>query len=286
MYQLKAEDVDVHEHILLYKAGDTRSLDYIIESFGAFITSYVLLIKEGRANMDNMPQKKLIMLFGHAESARKYSKNLVKHITDDFQDMFDQLLDLVKFLFRKYTHEEIRHEIVICLIQMVIRYKHLECPGFRLYIYNCFHYELFRALQALRKDPVAVYDTWGDDRLELVDDPFADVGYALADEQAGYEFSFKKAKGNGEYLIGDRDKSVLSDDILDINWLNGLTCGEEFGKLNPFHREILKMYFIDKMTDTAIAEYFGVVRMSIWRRRIEAVEILSKACGIERKRYA
>lgn len=57
-----------------------------------------------------------------------------------------------------------------------------------------------------------------------------------------------------------------------FNWINGVTCSELFKSLTPFERNLLVMSYIEKKTDTEIAQMYGLCRATIFRKKQAAIE--------------
>lgn len=66
------------------------------------------------------------------------------------------------------------------------------------------------------------------------------------------------------------------DEELDINWVRGLTCGEEFKELTHLQRLILKLNYEDGWTDGKIADMMGIHINTIFRQRKKADAIVKE----------
>lgn len=248
----------LHNYVLGYQHGNFNMSNNIIEAFRNFLLSYLKLIMYGTYNLKDYSLRKFIGL---------YIKNELINGNDkyNFREQLDETSKKIQFMFSKYTENEIKNELIATLLLMAKKYKDYDRPSFHNYVDKCFHYEAYRSLNLLIKDPISrcsndeYIDAIGinNEHNELFENSVICTDYQL---------SLKNT------LPNNISKSISPFDMesLDINWISGVTCNEIFNCLTPFERTIIKEHYICKKTDEEIAKEYGLCRATINRKRLKA----------------
>ena len=264
--------IDLHETVLDYKHNGTReSAKKIIDSYKGFIWKYVNLICKGAFDVNESKHRRFISLY--SSNVKDYNQYRYKNTVKE--NLTETAARLTK-LFSQYSEDEIRNELICCLLSMAKKYSDYERPSFHTYVDRCFHYEIHRALSKLIKDPIT--------RQEY--EEFVEGGYieeVKYDEMESTLHEIDKElslKYSSSVVIFD-NASVYEDETLNDNWINGITCSEVFNCITPFERKILVEHSIEKKTDSEIGEKYGLCRATINRRRLKAIEKLKNTLKIK-----
>lgn len=258
----------LHQNVMDYKTGDLLAAEKIIKSFNGFIWKFVSLIVNGRFKVGDYSTRNFISLYVTDSYVRKYGSNYDYKPT--VKEQLEETAKKITSLFAQYSVDEIRNELVCVLLNMAQKYKDNNRPSFHNYVDKCFHFEAFRGLSHLINDPITrlSYE-------EIIDNILVDSSAEIEFENSLNDMCNRAALKNAKIPVEDIEVSLFDINSLNINWINGVTCSEIFQKLTPFERKIILLHYIDNLTDTEIAEQFGVCRATINRRRLIAKDKLS-----------
>lgn len=263
--------INLHETVLDYKHGNKEAGKKIAESYRGFIWKYVNLICHGVFDINDSRLRRFVSLY----SSNVKDFNQYRHKKSVKENLTETSIRLTK-LFSQYTEDEIRNELICSLLTMAKKYSDYERPSFHTYVERCFHFEIYRTLSKLIKDPITRQDY----------EEFIDEGYLeenCSDEinsvlqEVDKELSIKYSSSA---VIFD-NYSVYDDETLNDNWFNGITCSEVFNCITPFERKILVEHSVNKKTDSEIGDKYGLCRATINRRRLKAINKLKTALKIE-----
>lgn len=232
--------------------------DNIIEAFRNFLLSYLKLIMYGTYNLKDYSLRKFIGL---------YTKNKLINVNSkyNFRDQLDETSRKIQLMFSKYNENEIKNELIATLLLMAKKYKDYDRPSFHNYVDKCFHYEAYRSLNPLIKDPISRYSN--DEYIDAIGsnnehNELFENSVICTD----YQLSLKNVSSN----FVSKNVSPFDIESLDINWINGVTCNEIFNCLTSFERTIIINHYICKKTDEEIAKEYGLCRATINRKRLKA----------------
>lgn len=293
VYYKESDYAELQRNLILYKSGNREATTYIIKVFHPFITKYTRFIVNG-----DLPYSTYINKSG--QPYRKVSQTISSFVslfnekdeTLDRKKQFSVTCLKIKKLFSKYEYFDIYNELVLALLNMANKYKvitdendpHYKKNGtFHMYVSKCFHWEAHRFLKKLIADPLAhfemlnFHDSFDDfdadgiteNDLVLVDTEFASHLDKLVDQWDRQERIRQSKKLT---LREDSDIDIYSDDVLNFNWVNGITCSEAFQVLTPYERELLIYTFIEKKSSQEISEIYGCHRATINQHRKRAIE--------------
>lgn len=292
----ESDYAELQRNLVLYKSGNREATTYIIKVFHPFITKYARFIVNGDLPYSTYTNK-------NGQTYRKVSPTIssfvslfcdksIKNENVDKKKQFSSTCIKIKNLFSKYEYFDIYNELTLALLNMANKYKvitdendpHYKKNGtFHMYVSKCFHWEAHRFLKRLISDPLAHlemlnfhdnFDDFGIDDLAeqdivLVDTDFDDQFNRLIEQWDRQESIRRSTK-----LIFKEDAEVdlFSDDILNFNWVNGVTCSDEFQTLTQYERELLVYSFVEKKSSQEISEIYGCHRSTINQHRKRAIE--------------
>lgn len=274
----------IHDLVYAYKLNkDSIAAHKLIECFKDFIHRYLFLFKHGKYNMEHYSIKSFIKLFIDNKSVKKQI-NCYK-IKGTVQMAIEGVISKLNTLFANYNEHDIEQDLAIILLNMANNYKDTK-PSFHTYVLRNYHYYVYRYYEKQLKDPLTAssnskylsseYFTI-DSQIECkssVDD-MEDV---LNELECFYSVKNKKAVKTKSHSIYDNGF------VRDINWINGITCSSIFSILTSFERKVIVMWYIDKMTDSQIANEFGVCRITINKKRAKIRNKLIEE-AVKRKIY-
>lgn len=263
----KSDYLKVHQHALNYKEGNKESGEELLKSFNLFIYKYANFLAYGVYDINNYSLRSFISLYIDNKPFRK-QLNAYKY-KPYIQQQFGSYAVSTSMLFRKYSFNDLYNECVCVLLNMAKRYKDTR-PSFHNYVFRCFHYELERSLKPLIKDVLTKiqlpYELHSNSRV---------LEYNHIDE-AIEEINKKVCIKNSTSLTQNDDYSIKELESLNFNWINGITCSDDFLELTQFEREILISNYILKKTDAQIASELGLCRATVNRKKAHAKNKLLK----------
>lgn len=259
--------LQLHQYVIDYQNNIPEAADNIIHSFDHFIWKYVNFITGGIFPIDDFSLRRFLSLYMSNSTAKKsihqykFKTSIVEYIRDT--------ASMVQSLFTQYSKDDIRNALILTLLNMAKRYKDFSKPSFHNYVHKCFHYGAYRTLAPLINNPSIKFE---DDIDNTIPDLLTEQEYIRTLDKTHQDLLIKQSR----IPTVSCDASPYDNKSLNLNWINGITCGSTFKSLTPFEREILIMSFIEKKTDTEIADKYGVCRATINRRKQSAIHALKQ----------
>ncbi len=286
---------ELQRNLVLYKEGSQEAITYIVRTFHPFITKYARFIKLGNlpymhgCTKDGTPYSRVsptissfVSLFIENNSKRKLDKQ-------EKRKVFSLTCVKIKSLFAKYEYGEIYNELVLALLNMANKYKitkegdqyHKKNGTFHMYVSKCFHWEAFRFLSKLIKDPLThlevlnlidQFDDMDDDNNEgkiVASNPRAQIAFEIVLEDVARHEDLQN-----DLLLTEKEEreySAYDPRSLNFNWTNGVTCSDLFSDLTPYERELLVLSFIKKKNDIEIGKMYNRHRATINKHKKQAV---------------
>jgi len=264
MARKKEYDTEKYERIEYlvaeYQKGNQEAVHELIQMFHHFFNRYVRLIKEGIYNLKEKYIRKFIQLY----MTPKEAKNIGRFYMDELlQKRVKFISSLLMDLFKEVSGEEIYQECVIAFLRLAKGYTRVcHLAYFNTYMLMYFHYRLRDQLKKMMNTNVLFkYNTY----MRYNDNYSAEYTpiYTLIDEhqkELNKEVDIKKE---------DKRKMTKESDELSDNWVNGINVGDMFEELDVKERRILKLSYVDKISDIDIGEMFGVTRETINRKKMQ-----------------
>lgn len=291
IYFTESDYQELQRNLILYKEGNREAITYIVRIFHPFITKYTRFIING-----DLPYSKYIDTKGIER--RKVSSTISKFVSlfienkdeqIDKKKLFSFTCVKIKTLFSKYEYGDIYNELVLALLNMANKYKitaegdkyHKANGTFHMYVSKCFHWEAYRYLKKLIKDPLSHLETLRlCDQFDNMDIEDATTEIFIEDESAVFAiqemFETISRQNDIEHantLTLKEQTTISAYDIesLNFNWTNGATCSELFKTLTPYEREIIVLSFIKNKTDIEIGIIYGCHRATINEHKKKAI---------------
>lgn len=284
---------ELQQNLVLYKQGSQEAVTYIVRTFHPFVTKYTRFIKFGNLPYMKMTNKKTGATYNKVSPTISSFVSLFiekqgKLSKEEKKKVFSQTCVKIRGLFSKYEYGDIYNELVLALLNMANKYKitkegdtyHKKNGTFHMYVSKCFHWEAYRFLTKLIKDPLTHFEALNliDQFDDIPEDDDPDNYIVLASEDDSLdkmleEVSRKNNLENSRTLTAKEDPYLSAYDIesLNFNWTNGVTCSDIFAVLTPYEREIILLSFIEKKTDIEIGKIYGLHRATINEHKKKAV---------------
>lgn len=238
----------------------------LLDAFEGYIKKYFNVIRKGKVAISNRDIREFIKLYMKNEYCRKHIHQFTR--MPKVQQEIYKVADSVRQLFDPYEDKELLNEIYVAFLTIAKRYQSPDGkPRFHHYVLRAFHFQLRRQLQTLVSDPIIFkmvhniafnYDAHEGDEMEFLDvSDFEDPAPTFTIED--------------------------SFDSINENWVLGFTTGEDYQSLSIMERKILKMYYLDELSDQDIADQLGFCRATINRKRNRAKDHLQDVLGKKKK---
>jgi RNA polymerase sigma factor (sigma-70 family) len=237
----------------------------LLDAFEGYIVKFYNLIRWGRVAIADRDVREFLKLYMKSEYSRKHIHKY-SHMATIRQDIYS-VAESIKNLLKTYENQELKNEIYTAFLTMATRYKSPDGkPRFHDYILKAFHYQLRRQLQTLVEDPVVFNSI---QNINFHDDYHRNDDFS---EQDVFQ-NIDNYRDTGSYTIEER-----MEDFND-NWILGYTADDNYKNLSVMERKIIKMYYLDEMSDQEIADGLGICRATVNRRRNKAVKNLEDVFG-------
>lgn len=268
----------VHDLVYEYKNGSMDAADKLLDAFAKFLSNYAVLIKFGKYNLNYYSVRSFIKLFIEDPKDRKLLNSYFYNQYAGRNIVFSTVNTIMN-IFHESSYEDIKQDLKIIFFNMCQKYKDVR-PSFHTYIDKNFHYYAYRYWEKTIRDPIgrgsSVSISTPIRSMKFTEDTnitFADI---LEDVQSKVENDYTLNKITVYYDIkasaipvvyGEEISDTYNNTFLNTNWINGITCSTAFKILTPLERKIIKLWYIDNLTDKEIGEKFGICRGSINKRR-------------------
>jgi len=287
-------------NLILFKEGNREATEYIIKAFHRTLHAYANFIVLHRLPYIKLPNKKISIINPSILSFIKLFSGTKMNERFDMKEACDRIY----FLFKKYEYGDIYNSLVLALLNMANKYKiitdkndphYMPNGTFHVYVKKCFHFDAFYFLKELTKDPLISANL-----LKLTDDDENDydtdinnIAYSTisVDEDALEKYNIMIDTIDRQIALKTTDKLTLKEDEVDIysdeslnfNWINGVTCGSAFKELTPYERELLLLAYAKNQTEDNIAKLYGYSRSAVGSHKRKAIAKLKKTIEQQQK---
>lgn len=263
----------LHRHVLDYQAGKPGAAEAILNSFEEFLYKYYNFIVYGGSYLQDTSIRRFISLFTDVKQA-KVSQYRYSPFT---RDKLIEKGRVVRKLLASHDPADIMQYLRLALLEMAVRYNDHTSPNgsFHTYVHRNFHFyaarafplrdSIYHSVLSAQIEDVATLSTLQMKYDEMIEE------YNRSETQVDHELLIQKAK---EFVINEEGVSVYDDEVLNLNWVNGVTCTERFKELTPFERKILILSYLHDLQDDQIADEYGFCRATINRKKMAAVKKL------------
>jgi hypothetical protein len=248
----------IDELVIRYQDNEGReeAATELLEAFKPYLTKYFRIIRSGILNLKDIDTRKFISLF--IADGRIRRALCRKRLSGDVKNAAFSAAHLICSSFELTSSEDIQQQLSCILLVLANRYlqkrKRLTFAG---YVFNAFRFELYRTVEVHTTDPLtyasSLIITYNDG--EFIEET---TDFAISTE-------FLQAR----YI-------AIPDEELDTNWIYGLTCHDWFLEFTPLERLILRMSYVDGLSDMEISKRTGYHINTINRRRNAAKKELMK----------
>jgi RNA polymerase sigma factor (sigma-70 family) len=226
----------------------------LLKQLEPYYRKFVRLLKRGIYDPSDLDIRLFLGLYIEDPDERKlfYSS----WHTNEGHKIGNSRASFLSHVCRYISYEELEQECRLIILVLADRYKKMD-SSFLGYLNTAFRFELRRSLEVMAMDPLIFAAQWNisyDDT--EYDNPDSD--FTIMDDA----------------LIFEEDAFTMDYTELGPTWYQGLTCSEIFKDLSPTDRKILKLYYLDGLSDQEIADRIGLTRSWINQRRREAVNML------------
>lgn len=239
-----------HSHIdslvKMYQDGDKQAAEELIERFNPYLMKFFNILRKGVIDLSDYDSRKFISLFVINKEVRRvivYNRqsNNTRHIAY-------VTTSRVANSFVTTDSEEI-YSILVCVLLTLANRFVKKRVNFAGYVFNAYKFELYRTITPHTTDPLTYATT-------------STISYCDTEYIDNSDFTDDPAVNAEELHIVNEDMDI------DYNWIHGLTCSEAFSRLTTFDRVLLKLSYVDGMSDQEISNLTGYHRVSITRKRL------------------
>jgi len=283
-------------NLVRYKDGSREATEYIIKVFHPFISKYAKFIKLGNLPYTTYTSKGGKVITRVSPTISSFvslfiDKSVRKLPKEEKKKVFSLTCVKIKTLFDRYDYSDIYNELVLALLNMANKYKithegeiyHKKNGTFHMYVSKCFHWEAYRFLSKLIKDPLVHLNVLNlRDQFDDMDEDHQDEIFVKDDTTAKKidriitEESRRNDIKSTDKLTMKEPENLSAYDVncLNFNWTSGVTCSELFECLTPYERELIVLSFIEEKTDIEIGKMYGSHRSTINEHKKRAVRKL------------
>lgn len=238
---MAADYNEIDNLVVQYQDDDKDAANKLIQMFENYLNKYLYLLKRKKISYKDIDTRKFLALFTDDIEERKLLKSPVN--SSNVNQLAYKIAEKLSQQLKNVAEEDIKQDLSMILLILAARYKN-QGKNFCLYVFSTFRYELKRTVESYVNDPANYSINYED----LENDPTMSDNYSF------------------EATL------IESDDALDINWIHGITCSDEFMDLSTMERLILKMHYELKMSDPAISKILGVHKNTVFNRRTKALK--------------
>lgn len=272
----KSDYLDLHQVVLDYQDGVPGSGELILQSFEEFLYKYLHFLCDHIFYPDDPSLMRFIALFMWIPEYRRQIKAYQR--LPWVHKHFCATVEKIYFLYSRFDADEVKQTLNLTLLQMAKKYKDYGRPSFHNYVQKCFHYECYRNFNHVINDPVyrRLNNSAAFNDCDYIDASSGDRRVINEFERVVNEVSHQQRLQKSTFFLMQEEQeiSVYHDEVLNLNWINGVTCHEGFLHLTSFERHILVSSYVHKKTDKEIADHYGVCRATINRKKQAAIQKL------------
>lgn len=249
-----------------YQNGDEGAGMALLKEYGydpesgevyAYIGKYFKMMRFGRMDFKNYDSRAFISLF--------FSDAEGKEMRKSYQYMETKVkmrkkLQQIEKVMRSVPDDDIIQELIHILLVQAKKYRPKK-RSFGAYLKNSFRYRL--------NDYVLKYMK-SEDIFDNTDIEVAGIGEDVAEDV--------------ESIIDPEDFTwdalkIQHEDELGNAWVRGIHCSGRFKDMTPLQRLILRMNYMEKLSDREIADAMGMHINTIFRQRTNAKRMLEGQQG-------
>jgi RNA polymerase sigma factor (sigma-70 family) len=239
----------IEKLVIEYQNHNPDAALELIELFNPLFNKYVKIIKTGAVDLSDYDSRFFISMFIIDPRLRSGVRN--NYYLAKNRDAAYRVADFICNGCCSLSEEDLMQDFSIILLKLASGYK-LKDRSFVSYTGTTFKYEVSQLIRKILGNPLTSAIPINLDNEETLDTRYIH---------------------KNDIIVDDIFPSNEIDE-LDNNWVYGITCNEVFCELDNFERLILKMSYVDNMSDIEISEKTGYHRNWIGIRRRTAIEKL------------
>lgn len=259
---MNKEDLEIEALVSDYKNGNQEAGAILLSKYGyepnnepsKLIGKYYNLLIHGRVNLRDKDTRRFLQLYMSKKESRE---GLTYHYTSFSAS--NQAYSVSDYLIEKfsiYEKEDILNDLVLLFLECVQRYENISKNiSFSGYIYNYYRYKVYRYYQK----KLFSKDVTSKETTELPEN--IQSSYYLNEESI-------------DWFLSKEYNRIKESEDLNLLWING-ACHPLFSYLKPFERSILKLHYVDKLSDGEIGALIGYHKNTIFKKRQAIVKKLS-----------
>lgn len=173
--------------------------------------------------------------FRDQETKRFVFSFISKDLRKDFPNTKKEIIYRFNFIVKTYGELdecEILSDIYEIFFRIAKRYKQMN-RSFCGYVYNVFYHEMSRHIKKFIQNPINVH---------------------------------YRIYGYNDNIVAE-DNLEDEENLLSLNWINGISCSDIFKKLSAIDRKILLWYYYNDQNDQQISEALSIHINTVNQRR-------------------
>jgi len=266
----------LHTWVYRYQDGDPEAASVLLNSFREYIQRFVQSIYYGRLQIKD-PAMRAFMAYFYKKPHLALNKDGYKRRPELCRELYQMAHGVAARYSQTFELEEMESIGYMVLLKMARLYKS-EDPTFHNYINRVFFQHYLNETRAYMNDPCArKTDCW--DELFLLDKK-TDLHFEEATERVDWYWNrYFYDKSHPSRFQPETPEDPYSSACMDISWVNGRTCREEFRVLTSYQRKLLRQAYHENMSDKEIAQLYGIHRVTLCRKRMDAKKKLGGVYG-------
>lgn len=260
-------DDNIDELVFAFQDGDEEDGLELLNMYGGnprqkelslYLGKYYRMLRFGRYDPKDRDSRLFISLFLEDKGMRDEMRKAYQYAPT--QAAARRKLENIKQSLQCVDDDDLKQELRLLFLKKMLKYEKIkEKVDFNGYLYNSYRHDVKNYVVALLK-PDELYVKYPNRLIRIADD-------LLGDDDSVIELE--------DSILLDLPM-VQMDEELDINWVRGFTCGEEFKELTQLQRLIIKLNYEDGWSDGKIAEMMGIHINTIFRQRKKADAIVKE----------
>jgi DNA-directed RNA polymerase specialized sigma24 family protein len=260
-------DDNIDELVFAFQDGDQEAALELLKIYGGYpikkdlslyLGKFYKMLRYGKLDLDDRDSRLFISLFLEDPLMGKEMRKAYQY--KPTQQAARRKLQNLEHSLRVMTDDDLKQELIAIFLKVAKKYKKVKKNvDFNGYLYNYYRFEVANFIKKLLQ-PDEMYVKHPDRLVRLADD-------LLEDEDSAIELQ--------ESILLNLPM-IQAEEELDVNWVRGLTCGEEFKELTPLQRLIIKLNYEDGWSDGKIADMMGIHINTIFRQRKKADAIVKE----------
>lgn len=256
-----SKEININGIVFAFQNGNELAGEEILKRFGGdpsqpeitgYLKKYYELIRSGTVNFENKEVRKMMSLFFEDEEMRR--SIVRRHQKSEVKKAVVKMAGLISTIMSNVEDDDLKQDLRMLLLKKASIYKKTKASVFFTgYLSTSFYFDIKNYIDSYKKSSdvlVARYE----DVISLDEDKVQD-------------------ESNTVDVKEERLKDLIIDEPyeeLGVNWIHGITSGDEFKDLTKLQRMIIKLYYQDGYTDKKISNQLCLHINTIFNQRKKA----------------